>query len=366
MMLWLMSQDDMTAELFVRGFGICQGTDFSGEILGSRHAYSYLGRQVRVTLPKAEFLEGDPDPIGKSASIVHFRSGYVGQNHEKSFYQLDRIYVEVDVEELVRIPKSALEIDAVRKSPDLILRYPHLETISDYYDEVAASAWLHWMRVARWAINSPLIGVPDWSTNGHAQLQMPRLREKSTGVSVWASTGVINLQRPIEIDKKRWRHIEEVLAGGATPPVWFDYLVEAQQRLYNKDFSGCVLSSAIACETLARACYFYLLGTPKHTTAAEMVDRTAAQAIIGRWKKLTGIEPGGNVHKIFDTRNRLVHSGSADVIDDSIARETLKAASTFVDGGDIWWFNQKQLTNPRAEAAVWPSASDSAKPTPRD
>ena len=358
-----MSQDDLSAELFVRGLGVCPGTTFSGAILGSSHAFLLSGSRVRVSLPSAEFSMDSHDPIGPSTGHVHFQSGYVGQSFEKSFYGIDQVYVEVDIPELVRIPKSLLEVDAAQLSPEVMNSHPHLEALSVQYDELAASAWMHWMRVARWAINEPLIGVPNWSSNERPQLKMPRLREKTTGFSIWASTGIITMRRSADIDLPRWAHIGKALADQLAPPVWFDYLVEAEQRLCNHDFSGCVLSSAIACETVARACYFHLLGAPRHPTAADMVDRTAVQAIIGRWKELTGIKAGGKVHKIFEARNRLVHSGSADVIDEAIARETLSAASNFVDGGDKWWFNQKGENNPRAEAAEWMPARQAAKPT---
>jgi hypothetical protein len=351
-----MQQEDLSAELFVRGFGTCASTTFAGAILGATHSFSHAGCQTRVSLPLAEFSEGSHDPFGASARFVHFRSGYVGQNYERSFYEVDRIYVEVDVRERVRIHRSMLDVDGVQKSPELIADYPHLETLSVKYEELASSAWAYWMRVARWAINEPLIGVPSWSSDGTRRLQMPRLTERTTRFSIWTSTGIIRLSGSCNVDQKRWNHIEAVLESACTPPVWFDYMVEAEQRFYNLDFSGCVLSSAIACETLARACYFYLIGTPIHPTAAEMVDRTAAQAIIGRWKKLTGIDVDGKVHSIFDTRNRLVHSGRADVIDESMARDTLTAAWTFVDGGDRWWFDQKGETNPRAEAAAKPES----------
>lgn len=358
-----MTRDDLSAELFVRGFGTCAGTTFAGAILGATHSFGYAGYQARVSLPSAAFAEGGHDPLGAGARFVHFREGYVDQNFERSFYEVDRIYVEIDVQERVRIHRSLLEVDAVQKSPELIANYPHLEALSVRYEELASSVWLYWLRLARWAINELLIGVPSWSFNGSSQLQMPRLTEKTTGFSIWTSMGIFRLSKSCKVDQKRWAHIETVLETGVTPPVWFDYMVEAEQRFHNLDFSGCVLSSAIACETLARACYFHLLGTPIHPTAAELVDRTAAQAIISRWKKLTGIDVDGKVHKIFDTRNRLVHSGRADVIDEAMARDTLTAAWRFVDSGDRWWFDQKGETNPRAEAADWISAMEDAKPT---
>jgi len=362
--LWLssaMAREDMSAELFVRGWGVCPGTVFSGEILGLSHTFSLDGHAMEVRLPSAEFEEGSHDPSGPSASYVRFRSGYVKQDYRKSFYSTDRIAVEVGVQEMVRIPESLLEVDAVQKSPEVYSSHPHLEKIAKEYDGIAASGWAHWIKIARWATNQPLIGIPDLTIDGSRTLQMPRLRERQSGFAVWSSVSTVTLQESSHIDLKRWEHIGAVLGSSATPPVWFDYLVEAEQRLYNRDFSGCVLSAAIACETLARACYFHLLGTPIHATAAEFVDRTAAQAIIGRWKKLTGLDQDKKVHKVFDIRNRLVHSGSADVIDKVAAREALSATRRFLDSGDRWWFDQKGRANPRAEAAGWPKATDAAK-----
>jgi hypothetical protein len=117
--------------------------------------------------------------------------------------------------------------------------------------------------------------------------------------------------------------------------------------LAKHDYSGSVLSSVIACETLARAVYNNLAGTPANAAAAELVNRAPAQAILGRWKDLTGLKVEGGVHKIFDIRNNLVHSGRTDSIDKEIAISAFDTARQFVENGDEWWFSKHGLSNPR-------------------
>lgn len=346
---WIaMSKEVLNAELFARGQGICNGTEFAGDLLGKTHEFQHSDHRVRVRLPSVEFEPGTNAPIGKGASIAHFRSGFVDDpSLERSFYTLEYVTVEVDFQQPVPIPSVLLEHPAVRKSPELRAEAPHLDSLAVQYEGLLVSAWHHWLRVARWASNQPNIGLSDWTLDGADDLKMPRIFERTTGHAVWAAANVIHLQHPASFNTKTWEHVGSVLARQLTPPIWFEYLVEARARLAGQDFSGCVLSSVIACETLARATYMHLVGTPSNAAAAELVNRTAAQAIIGRWKELTGLKAEGKVHSIFDIRNGLVHSGRTDSVDQQIARDALQTARKFVEAGDEWWFDEQGLPNPR-------------------
>jgi hypothetical protein len=343
-----MSERMLKAELFARGWALCRGTVFAGDVLGRAHQFTFSDHQVRVSLPSAEFEIGSNKPVGTSSKFVRFRSGYADDLAlERSFYELDYVVVEVDFKNPVQIPKPLLDNESVQKSPELAFQAPHLDKLAVRYDSLLVSAWNHWMRVARWATNQYTIGLPDWTTDESADVKMLRVHEKNTGYGVWASPNIVRSERSATIDTKRWDHIGRVLATELTPPIWFEYLVEARQRLFNQDFSGCVLSSVIACETIARATYRHHTGTPANAAAEELVDRTAAQAIIGRWKDLTGIKAEGKVHHIFDIRNRLVHSGRTDSVDAKAASNTFQTARNFVENGDEWWFAELGLSNPR-------------------
>jgi hypothetical protein len=138
-----------------------------------------------------------------------------------------------------------------------------------------------------------------------------------------------------------------VLKEELNTPIWFEYLVEASHRLANKDYFGSILSSTISCETMARAVFSHLAGTPTNAAVAKLVDRTAAQAIIREWKDLTGIKADGSVHQLFKTRNDLVHSGRTVSVTSEIADKSLTAARRFVEGGDEWLFAAEERTNPR-------------------
>lgn len=343
-----MTKRQLNADLFARGKGECIGTVFAGNILGQAHEFKFSDYQVRVRLPSAEFEIGSNEPIGNSAKIVHFRQGRVDDLAlEHTFYAVDYLIVEIDFIEQVLIPSALLDSEHVQKSAELSSQAPHLDKLTIRYDRLLVMAWQHWMRVARWATNQSRMGLPDWTIGQNANLTMPRVHEKSTGFGVWASPVVIKSIRPASLDSKRWQHVGDILTGQRTPPIWFEYLVEAQQRLFNQDYSGSVLSSVIACETIARAVYKQLVGTPRNAAAEDLADRVAAQAIIGRWKDLTGLKAEGKVHQIFEIRNGLVHSGRTDSVDERIATNTFQTARNFVLSGDEWWFAEIGLSNPR-------------------
>lgn len=338
----------INASLFARGRGLCVGTLFSGCLLGRSQEFPYSGHAARIALPSAEFAEGSAEPTGANANVVSFRNGWANDPRpEVSYYQLEYVNVEIDVPKRVKIPKELLRHPAVRKSPEADKAAPHLEKLTNDCDDLLAGALRHWMKVARWATDQHAIGVTDWEVDGAPDLKMARLYEKQSGFGIWASTVVTQFKRAAEIDEKKWDHIGRVLVAGHTPPIWFEYLVEASHRLADQDYSGSVLSSAIACETMARAAFSHLAGNPPNAAAGDLIDRIAAQAIIGRWEKLTGIKAAGAVHKLFETRNGLVHSGRTGSVDKSKATTSFEAARKFVENGDEWWFAEKGLNNPR-------------------
>lgn len=348
-----MTKPKIWADLVARGQGRCLGAMFAGDILGQEHKYEFGERRVTVRLPPAEFEAGSADPKGKFAPVIHSRQHRsANPTPATSYYEVEYLIVEIELPEAIRIPQSLLEHSAVRMSPTLRSEERQLNKLSEQYDSLLAAAWLHWMRVARWATNEHSIGLPGVEIEGSPDLAMSRLYDTATGHGVWTSPASITLMRSVQINAKKWAHIGRVLSGPQTPPIWIEYLVEGRHRLANRDYSGCVLSSAIACETMARAAFSHLVGSPANAGAAELVDRTAAQAIVGRWEALTGLKAEGSVHKLFDTRNRLVHSGRTDIVDEKIASTAYKAACGFVEGGDEWWFVQQRLANPRTTCPV--------------
>lgn len=334
--------------LSARAYGICEGAEFSGEILGRSHQFSYSNHLVTVRLPIIEFEAGTNEPIGASRNIAHFQRGWVDDpSPERSFYALEYLIVEMDVSHSTRIPSVLIEHPANQKLPEPTAKNSRLEKISAQYDDLLASAWQHWLRVARWATNQVRIGLPSWESDESSVIKRPVLHEKTTGHAVCATTGTIRLRRPFSFDSDNWERVGRVLSRGSTPPIWFDYLVDAQSRLASKDFTGCFLSSAIACETLARAVYIQLIGTPKNSAAADLANKVAVQAIIHDWEKLTGIKKEGKLHNLFSTRNDLVHSGNYSIITSNIASGAIKTAQKFIEEGDKWWFDQKGDVNYR-------------------
>jgi hypothetical protein len=228
----MMSENELKAELFARGKGICRGTIFSGKLLGQTHSFVFSQHSVRVRLPSTEFHADSNLPAGGGANVVHFRKGYTNDpNLDHSFYELSYIIVEIDFNNIVNIPHELLNDENVKKSHLLINQAPHMERLSQQYDGLLISAWRHWLRIARWATNQYDIGCSEFGPERISDLEMPRIHEKVTGYGVWASTSILELNREAEIDCKQWEHIGKVLRNNDTPPIWFEYLGRVDKRL---------------------------------------------------------------------------------------------------------------------------------------
>lgn len=343
-----MAEKLLNAELYSRGEGHCRGTIFSGETLGHTHSFRFADHNVRIRLPHVDFESGDDQPKGKNSKLVRFRSGRVDDKSPSvSYYSVEYLILEIEIPDIHKIPQSTLDANVVQIPNEKSTTTSKLDNISQYYQNLQYSTWRHWRKIARWSTNQYRIGLEDSQSNSYHELSFPRICEKNTDFEIWSFPAILKIIRSAKIDINSWSHIESVLRSELNPPLWFDYLVEAHMRLDRHDYTGCLISSVIACETLARTIFRKLAGTPTNAVAGELVDRLAAQAIIGKWKDLTGIKADGRVHQLFDQRNKLVHNGHQDSVDESTAASALKTAISFVDQGDIWWFNELNMPNPR-------------------
>lgn len=346
-----MSEKTQPAKLFSNGRGTCAGTIFSGAILGRTHTFQYENHDIKISLPVIQFADDSNEPSGENAHLVNFRSGWVDRNSpERSFYSVEYLDIEIAIDGTQEIPNSTLAHRAVQIPESKTGETAKLDEIAEKYQSMLVSVWRHWIRMTRWATNQYQVGLNDIEIGDGGEISYPRICERETRYAVWASPVVFRVLRSAEIDLPRWDHIQTVLNTGHLPPIWFEYLVEAHSRFERSDFSGCLLSCAIACETITRAAFRRLAGTPLNETAGELIDRTAAQAILGNWKKLTGIKADGAVHALFDQRNKLVHSGHIDGIDRQNAALAMKTAISFVEEADKWWFDE--IGEPNLRTAI--------------
>ena len=345
-----MKNDRTKVKLCARARAEIRGACFSGDLFGKSHKFEVDGRAARVNLPKIQFQSRSIKPGVEWSPYISLSEHKTNRPSRKSsFYRLEFMLVEIEVDKRITIPQMLLKHHAVREmhaasAPES----KELNSIAEEYQEIAVKAWRHWRQTARWATNNFSLGASEISVGGKEEgLELHRLYHRPTGCDVWALPTMITVSLPCKIDRSVWDHIQSTLSSGLTSPVWLQYLAEATIRCRELDYSGAILSCAIACETIARAVFEQTVGRPTNKAISALLDRTAAQAIIGKWDKLTGLERDGKIHKIFDLRNDLVHSGVHSLITKEDANSSLKTARRFVEDADEWLFAQRGEINPR-------------------
>src|SRR5690606_28142162 len=105
----------------------------------------------------------------------------------------------------------------------------------------------------------------------------------------WTPPAVIAFQKQTELNAQSWRKIGDVLAAGHEAPVWSRFLDEAFRYLQHWDVSGCILSCAIACETLAKKTNSLLPVRFDGSSNKLTSKRPPMSDVIRDWEALTGI-----------------------------------------------------------------------------
>lgn len=350
-----MKHETASVELVARGQGRCAGTAFSGETLGKSHKFRFAEHSVIVSLPKVRFEAETRSPTGKNAHLFTSSTSYAPHDQlSHRFFKPTYLRIKISIPGRHEVPTSTLDSPVMQMPSHESDVTEALDRLSAKYDVILFNAFRHWVEVARWATNQHRLALADFEPYNREELYLPRISLCARDFDIWESSLLVSLLSPSLITLDDWNHIRSVLKSGANPPIWFKFLCEAHERFERYDFAGALLSSAFACEAVARSIFATIVGTPTNIAAAELVDKTSVRSILGRWSKLTGLKVAGDVHKLFDRRNDLVHSRMSGNLSREIAKEAISAGINFVDQADVWWFAHSGTLNPRTKSRSIP------------
>lgn len=332
--------------------GPLSGLQVTGDLFGSKHVFRFRNRQFHLTVPNVQIGE-DFYPVEahkEVASLCERRSA--DPAIETTWYEPAFIEIYTDLENAISAPAGIFSVP--NNAFDLVgkQRASRNTNLVKEYDNYLADAFDHWQRIVRWITGSSELGAPLAGMRlTSPRMEFTRVLRVRDGKTYWAIGGFFEAMRRTRLDAEAWRAVESALTAGFEAPVWFTYLDEAHHRLIGSDFTGALLSSAIACETVARQVLWFSAGATEDAVARDLVDRVAAQTIVGRWAELTGLPKAkthvGDVHTIFDRRNKLVHIGGANALDEQTTKKLTSAARTFVCTADEWLSTKQSLRNPR-------------------
>lgn len=334
------------------------GLEVSAPVLGRCHEFKHDGTTFRVSIPAvSEFAVDGLHPVGRSAEHISLSSWYSDNpDPETTMYAVGELFVEADVVTRLSAPFGLFEVrnNAYELVGDSEAKR-NSALVADY-DLKMVDALEHWKSVCRWVTGSSALGARS-HLNVTPHLDFSRILRSRDRKTFWASGGHVASLRRTEIDSAGWDQCEAVLQAAMKPPIWIGFLDDVHHRWVGRDFVGVLLSSAIACETVARQVFWVVTGGVATESARDLIDRVAIQGILTAWPKLTGLPKTGAVHEIFNKRNKLVHLGGNTSVSAHTAETVAKDAREFVLNADEWLSASASAPNPR----LWRSSGEGTK-----
>lgn len=326
-----------------------EGLGVMGSVLGKTHTFFFEEHQVSLVLP----TESPSDVEEWNRRTRKFRwSANDLENPKTTSYAIRDIDMITGIHGQLGIDERALS-ERLKSRHATKRQGKKLDQTADRYAELLAGAFELWKATLRWIVGHLSVGMPSLAYGRDAYGgHVAYIHRKGDGQPVWAQSGLFVVRQIPSINLAQWNLLQEVLSSNHAPPVWFDFISEAHQRHSAYDERGAVLSATIACETLIRSMFWLDVPNVQNDKVRDLIDRTAAQAILGRWEDIAGECPDGEwdtgkIHKLFEVRNRLMHAGETQLVSRTI-KPILDAATDFVKRADSVLCEKKGIPD-------WPS-----------
>jgi hypothetical protein len=279
------------------------------DLLGAQHSFTHSGRQVSVALPQSEEINR-PRHLRRVVCDVWRTEGRVPLE-----YQVNEVTVRIAVGHPLAVPEEALKVAPRRDHLFTEFERNQLAQLIEEHAALAVDAFRYWLSVLRWKskigeIGEPQVKLPDQSSGGSA------LQESATGHRFWLDSIHIVAHASGIVNSSNWQSAQEALSESRSPPIWFDFIFQAQQRINNHDLIGAVLSLAIALEAIIRTLVTHNLSTQNvEPLICDIVDRANLRSILNRiktlslwndeWKRQIDF---GAFNELMNYRDRVMHS----------------------------------------------------------
>lgn len=282
-------------------------------LLGLCHEFNNNGSIIGITLPSADALDSDE----KYHERLRVRQYHIVDGEEvPSQVAVKTVDVTVCKNQKIRVPVQVLSVQP--NAYDLLSKNQQnqLEGFERSYSPIARNAFDLWLRTLRWKSGKGSIGRPE--TRGPETGWGTYLLDADTKKRFWAGTSIVNVTIYREIVTLAiWKEVERSLQNGETAPIYYDFLFDAGEHFKHGDYNRAVIDAAVACETYLRTCVNQELPEELGVAFREYIDDANIRQVLKYFldgilsevqkKRLSKIRTG--LHKLFDARNDLMHSG---------------------------------------------------------
>jgi hypothetical protein len=289
------------------------------ELLGCSHVFAFGEHKVRISLPSADAL---PDDYTSGERVIGDRLSISGwQRTEDSGYEPLEVHVD-DVDLVVSIPGEHAVPEGVFSKPvnayDLVSKQQqeHFERLLTDYGSVARRAFDLWIRMVRWKADGYRVGLPGvedvetgWSTYLH---------EKATQKDVWAGGQIFTVYTAKSVTPEQWDAVSAALDNGEQSPIFWDLLYDAMGNLERGDLQRTIVDAAVAAETYIRTTVEEGLPADLDASLRKYINDANIRQLVEKFfpERLYTEQANtykktlkSNMHKLFDDRNDIMHSG---------------------------------------------------------
>jgi hypothetical protein len=281
--------------------------NIAASLAGETHHLTVDGRPVTIQLPSFP-----PDAPG----VMHQWDDDAIYCHSRRYgkplaFLISEVDVVVDTGKKLGVPLERLNTALFDwQSPATHEKH---EKLSEQSAAIAVKAFNLWVRTLRWKVVKPYFGQrrfdsprSGWST----YLYDAKTKQRFFGAAL-----------PIEargfgtpIDRAGWKRVQRALTAGGTPPLWFDFVFEGQDRIMQGDLHGGILCLAVGVETVIRKLMKAHLRNPPNEPVMEMLDFVVIRRILDQWEDLGYWSPAWqaatdltHLKRLFTLRNDVIH-----------------------------------------------------------
>jgi hypothetical protein len=286
--------------------------------VGAHHEFAFEGRRIIVRLPnRAPEIASGYDP---NAKITCSAWRVVDGVNVPIRYEVHEFILYIDIAEQITIPEQALSLPARQDELFSENERKELTRITGEQEKIADRALSHWLKVLRWKSRIGFIGEPE--VRSFDDSGVPRLQEISSGHDFWCGPFIVAAEARHGITKENWDDTAQALQSGAVAPTWFDFLFESQHRINNRDFTGAVLSMAIALEVMVRRLVTHHVDSlPIEPLLHEVFDHSNFRFILDRMGKLSFWDQElaracdlSMFRELMTVRNKVMHSADTSLV----------------------------------------------------
>ena len=278
-------------------------------LLGAAHSFTHQERTIKISLP-ALSEASDAERV----TLDHWRGGDGDGQLIPLDYLIHSVDVSVSLPELHTLPSAVLDrpinaYEVVTEEEQI-----RLEELVTTAGRIALEAFDLWIRCVRWKTGVGRFGLAPavGSETGWGN----RLRDATTGKMVWRSKIKFTVPAFTVVSSGEWESIGKTLTVGQSPPVFVDLLFDAEMHIEAGDFRRAVIDTAVAAETCIRTVVRTSLPRGLGEAAGRLIALgnirqvlqhlfPEALAVLGK----EGYKLSPELHKIFDDRNAIMHSG---------------------------------------------------------